>query len=471
MRTKLFCLTAWFSLAYASGAAVAQTQTAGDAAAPEAASAGSLLSDPCSDDGGALTGDWNGVRARLAKDQGVTFCLQEQSEGWANLAGGVRRGAVYTGLTTASVKATDPFGLDGVTFMLSMFQMHGRGATANLTGNLQTIGNTEATRGFKLYNLWIEKALLGGDLTIRVGQEGANDEFMLAKSAASFINSSFGFPASMALSLPSGGPNYPLATPMVRVQYKVSPQFTAMAAVFNGDPAGPGTNDPQIRDRTGTAFRMRDGTFSIAELGYSVGTEGAEGRPGVYKLGGWQHSGRFNDLRYDTVGRALASPASNGIARAYRGDWGAYAVFDQTIWRPVGDGDRGLNVFGLVSVGPDDRNLSNLFLQGGIAWTGPTEARSKDVAGLAFAYTGLSSAQRGLGSDLVRFGSATSAYAAHETIVELSYRYWVMPGLTLQPDLQYVFNPGAGIPNAASNGVALPLRNVFIAGLRATLTF
>ena len=93
------------------------------------------------------------------------------------------------------------------------------------------------------------------------------------------------------------------------------------------------------------------------------------------------------------------------------------------------------------------------------------------MAGLAFAYTGLSSAQRGLGSDLVRFGSATSAYAAHETIVELSYRYWVMPGLTLQPDLQYVFNPGAGIPNAASNGVALPLRNVFIAGLRATLTF
>src|SRR5579859_2102344 len=50
-----------------------------------------------------LTGNWGGVRTRL-QDSGVTFGLQEQSEIWGNMAGGLRNGLVYDGLTTASVK-------------------------------------------------------------------------------------------------------------------------------------------------------------------------------------------------------------------------------------------------------------------------------------------------------------------------------------------------------------------------------
>ena len=43
-----------------------------------------------------LTGDWGGLRKRL-EDAGVTFSANEVSEGWANLTGGLRRGATYNG--------------------------------------------------------------------------------------------------------------------------------------------------------------------------------------------------------------------------------------------------------------------------------------------------------------------------------------------------------------------------------------
>ncbi len=50
-----------------------------------------------------LTGNWGGVRKSL-EDAGVTFSVNEQSELWANLTGGLRTGGTYAGLTTSSLK-------------------------------------------------------------------------------------------------------------------------------------------------------------------------------------------------------------------------------------------------------------------------------------------------------------------------------------------------------------------------------
>ncbi len=142
-----------------------------------------------------LTGDWGGVRTML-QNVGITFGLLDQSEVWGNLAGGLRRGAVYEGLTTASL--TIDLGKlvwwPGATFLINAFQIHGRGPSGNMVGNLQLVSNIEATRDIKLYDLWIEQKLLGGRLSIRIGQEGANDEMMITQYGALFLNSSFGFP-------------------------------------------------------------------------------------------------------------------------------------------------------------------------------------------------------------------------------------------------------------------------------------
>ena len=85
-----------------------------------------------------LTGTWDGLRTRLV-DSGVTFGLQEQSEVWGNLMGGLRRGAVYDGLTTPSLllDLNKLIGWSGATFFVNAFQIHGRGPSGNLVGNLQ----------------------------------------------------------------------------------------------------------------------------------------------------------------------------------------------------------------------------------------------------------------------------------------------------------------------------------------------
>src|ERR1700761_3557496 len=49
-----------------------------------------------------LTGDWGGLRTTL-QNAGIKFGLLEQSEVWANVVGGLRRGVVYDGLTTGSI--------------------------------------------------------------------------------------------------------------------------------------------------------------------------------------------------------------------------------------------------------------------------------------------------------------------------------------------------------------------------------
>jgi porin len=410
------------------------------------------------------------LRTQLV-DAGVTFGLQEQSEVWGNLKGGLRRGATYDGLTTASLllDLDKLVGWSGATFFVNAFQIHGRGPSGNLVGNIQLVSNIEATRGTKLYDLWLEQNLLSSRLNIRIGQEGANDEMMIIDDSAIFLNSSFGFPALPATDLPSGGPNYPIATPFVRVKYHASDAITLVVAAFNGDPAPPGTGDPQQRDAGGTAFRLNDHALLIAELWYSSNkAPDATGLPGTFKLGAWFHSGRFADPLYDDQGLSLANPASNGVPRQHEHDFALYGIADQTIWRKDGKNDHSVALFLQVMGAPDDRNLSNLFVEAGMNWKAPITGRDKDVFGLAVSYEGIGAAARRFSNDLVFFSGSGTPYNRNETVVEATYAYQVTPWWTLQPDAQYVINPGAGIPTRASSK---PLQDAFIIGVRATITF
>ena len=58
--------------------------------------------------------------------------------------------------------------------------------------------------------------------------------------------------------------------------------------------------------------------------------------PGVYKIGAWYDSYKFDDQQTDTLGLPLASPLSNGTPAAHHGDFSLYGVMDQMIWRSKG---------------------------------------------------------------------------------------------------------------------------------------
>jgi len=423
--------------------------------------------DVCAPD--ALLGDWGGLRTRLA-EHGIGFGVQNQTELWGNLTGGRKQGVEYDGLATASLcidlgKAAQ---WQGATIFASAFQIYGPGPTIPLVGALQLVSNIEATPSAKLYDLWLEQQLFDGKLAVRFGQEGANDEMMLAGNAGLFLNSSFGYPAMLAIDLPSGGPNYPLAAPFVRVNFSPSDEISLVGTVYTADPAPPGAGDPQLRDRHGTAFRLNDHALSFTELWYSPAVLASQSLPGAYKLGMWFATGPFADPLHDTDGLSLANPASNGIPLTRSGDYAFYAIVNQMLWHKPNTAAEGIGVFLQIMHGPDDRNLSDLFIEGGVNWKGPLAGRSHDQAGIALTYAGIGAAARNLSRDAVFYSGLGTPYAQGEPIIEATYRARLTPWLKVQPDLQYVINPGAGVPTAQNPA---PLRNALVVGVRLTVNF
>jgi porin len=185
-------------------------------------------------------------------------------------------------------------------------------------------------------------------------------------------------------------------------------------------------------------------------------------------VGAWFISGRFADPLYDSSGLSLAAPASSGVPLQHQNDQGVYGIVDQMLWRRPGTDDQGIGMFLEVMAAPDDRNLSNLFIAAGLNWKAPLPARENDVLGIAATYQGISPYALSYSRDLAILNHGSTVYAASETSIELTYQYQVAPWLTLQPDAQYVINPGAYIPTARS---PRPQENCFITGLRVTITF
>ncbi len=323
--------------------------------------------------------------------------------------------------------------------------IHGHGPTQSLVGNRQIVSSIEATPSIKLYDLWLDQSLLDKRLSVRVGQEGADGELMITQYGALFVNASFGFPGMAAADLPSGAPAYPLTTPFARLKFQANDNLSLIGAVFNGDPAPPGGGDPQIRDRNGTAFRLDDHALAIGEIAYSPDPKASEALPTTYKLGAWYASNHFADQR-----------------------WAIYGVIDQMVWRREGKKDQGIGLFLRVIGGPSDRNLSNLAIVGGMNWRAPFASREEDAFGIAVAYLGISPAARRFSRDLIAFGGPNVPYAANETVVEATYTAPITSYLTLQPDIQLVLNPGAGIPGPFGRR---RLADTVVIGTRATIKF
>ena len=68
----------------------------------------------------------------------------------------------------------------------------------------------------------------------------------------------------------------------------------------------------------------------------------------------------------------------------------------------------------------------------------------------------------------MRFTGRPGPARSDESFVEATYQYQLTPWAQLQPDLQYVFNPGAGLANP--NNAASRTRNELVFGLRANLS-
>ena len=124
-------------------------------------------------------------------------------------------------------------------------------------------------------------------------------------------------------------------------------------------------------------------------------------------------------------------------------DWGLYGIIDQLMWRLPGSEDpKGVGVFARFIGAPSDRNVVDFYADGGITFTGMIPGRSDDALAIGFAYTGISDQVHAFDVD-----SGEPVARNYEALIEICYTYQIKPGWTLQPDFQYIFQPGGNVPD------------------------
>ena len=109
-----------------------------------------------------------------------------------------------------------------------------------------------------------------------------------------------------------------------------------------------------------------------------------------------------------------------------------------------------------------------LSLNAGFVLKDPLTYRTDDIFGVGMGYARVSSAVAGLAQDTGFYNAgAFSPQPSGETFVEVTYQYWVFPWFQLQPDVQYVFNPGGGIANPNASGQLI--QDELVLGMRGIL--
>ncbi len=428
-----------------------------------------------------LLGDMWGLRTDLSK-YGISLALQETSESLGNVSGGTQKGFVYDGLTqmVLQVDTNRAFGHYGGLFNMSVLNIHGDSVSSENLQTLQTASGIEADRSTRLWELWYDQKFLDEDrMDIKIGQQSVDQEFMVSSNALMFVNTMFGWPMLPSADMPAGGPAYPLSALGIRLAARPVNGTQILAGVYNGSPVKKSSGDPQAQDNHGTSFPLGgEGYLAITEVQFSFPALGSLVEPGAapplggtYRLGIWYNSENFADQRLDSNGISLANPASNGQPLQHKGDFSVYAVADQMVWMDGTDPNRTISLFARVMGTPEhDRNLIDFSMNAGMVFKSPFRYRTDDSFGLGMGYSHVSGQVAALEEDNIAYGNnPPGPIQSGETFVEATYQYQVKPWLQLQPDVQYVFRPGGGIPNPSEP--TQRVNNELVMGLRANITF
>ena len=265
-----------------------------------------------------LLGDIGGLRPFLNRF-GISFNLQETSEVMGNVSGGIKLGTTYDGLTTMGLTARHPEGPQ----LGGRHVQHQRPAdpwpqpqrrTTSPICRPPAASRRIARRGCG--NCGTSRPFSTADRRENRSAEprpGIHQQPIRRSVRQHHVRLADGAVGGSV----SGGPAYPLSSPGVRLRGRPTGTLTLLAGIFNDNPAGPGSGDPQLRNASGTNFRLSDSPLVIAEMQYSINQpalgemdygDRETGLPGTYSLGAWYNDGLFADQRVRQFGPLARRP-------------------------------------------------------------------------------------------------------------------------------------------------------------------
>lgn len=383
----------------------------------------------------ALTGDWAGQRTKL-EDRGVSLSFVTTSEFMRNVDGGA-------GIGTASLDNEDlQLAIDadklmhwkGAQFFVYGLRTFGH-SPSNYAGDIQAVSNIDAPNTTKLFEAWFDQSF-GEAASVRLGLYNVNSEFDVKDGAKPFLNSSHGIGKDWSQAGPNGPSIFPTTSLAARVKFSGPDGTSLMAVVADGIPG-----DPSNPNGTHVRFDPGDGALVAAEIGWAREASDNAGNARV-GMGGWRFTSKFEHLR-DVDG--------NGDPVVVDGNTGAYLFVEGQLWK---HGPRSISAHARTGIADTRVNNIGTFACSGIAADGWVPGRPEDRLALGVAVAAHGSA----GREALRNSGGDPA---PETALEGTWQVRVTPWLMVQPDLQYVLNPGADKQSKAAT----------VFGLRTVVTY
>jgi len=270
--------------------------------------------------------------------------------------------------------------------------------------------------------------LLDGRFRAKIGKQDANVDFALSDLGGDFVHSSFGFPPMIPF------PSWPSQALGLAGFLNLNEKLTLGIGVYDGSlPSGP------QGVRWGFDTLGHNGAISLYQLEWKP-QFGYDGQlPSTVRTGLWHHSDK----------NVWTELSANPNPTTFNQNYGIWTIVDQMIWKESesDDDDQGFGVFGQFSWAPGDRNLFQEYYGGGFVYKGLLPGRDHDLIGFGVASAMFSNGFR------AQSAAAGDNVSRFETAYELFYKYQHSKFISLQPDIQYIANPGGLYKDALVAGL------------------
>ena len=411
-------------------------------------------------DGNALTGDWWGVRNFL-DDSGVELSASYTNNIAGNPVGGMTQSFAYADNFSFGMQLDFEklIKWQGLTLTVSALDRNGSNLSARNIGNQFTVQQVYGTETVVFYALVLEQRLLEDKLGIKLGRFSTGDDFASSPLYWLYMNNGIdGNP--QALPVNTAFTSYPASVWGARLRVDPSPEWFAMGGIYQA------TSLNLYRDHgLDWSINNSDGVLMIGQVGWtpeffkkpaaaskpSDGKSLAEGKtvrpvspdagmqglPGHYWFGAYYSPWQF---------------AQFGSTETASNSYGFYWHADQMVWQEEPGSDQGLTLWSAFVLSPQ-QNISKLPFQvnSGIVYKGLAPTRDNDVTMLGFVYGNFSDDYAGT---VAATGAGTPSY---EIALEAGYRIQVTKFAYIQPNVQWIINPGGtgNIPNALVLGAQM----------------
>ena len=400
-----------------------------------------------------MLGDWGGERTALEKE-GIKFDFNNIGDFLTDVTGSQTHHATYFGRFrfTTDIDFNKLSGFDGELFFSPIWQ-YGQNLSGQYLHTNTLTSSIAGTNSVRIDQFWYQQGFFNGMMKVKIGQVAAVNEFGATDFFDILFNDELGYAPNALFN--TRQPFSPAGKPGVVVWgdlSDVTPGLYAKAGVFTAydNPYHPDSNGVDYVDD------FDYGTAAAFELGYK---EQNTIYDGVYKLG----------VNLST-NVAYTNPATK---EPYSNNYNIYTTWEKTVYRPPRIGDRtdakdmksgggeevdpkrGLDLLFQFVGEPGDRNPLQYEATLGGRYTGLFDCRPDDKIGFGLIYSDNGSAYSMASMD------ANERGLGGEFTAELDYQFNPAPWLSIQPDVQYIIDPGGDSQR----------QDILVLGLRTIVRF